>query len=82
LVVFKVIMEEADGDWPVYIRAPTYDHIIAEIIPRDQMAEGQPPIGVPLVVWGITYCDVEHQYAAWHGYTCWEVHPMISWQQM
>jgi hypothetical protein len=67
---------------PVYMYDPTYDHIIGEIIPRDQTREGQPPLGVPLVVWGITYCDVEHQNDGWHGYTCWEIHPLTSWRPM
>jgi hypothetical protein len=82
VVVFKVITEEADGDWHVYIRDPTYDQFIAEIIPRDQGAEGQPPLNVPLVVWGITYCDTPHQNDGWHGYTCWEIHPLTSWSPM
>ncbi len=82
VVVFKVITEELDGDWHVYMQDPTYDHIIGEIVPRDQGAEGKPPIGVPLVVWGITYCDVEHQDASWHGDTCWEIHPLTAWEQM
>jgi hypothetical protein len=82
VVVFKVITEEADGDWHVYMQDPTYDQFISEIIPRDQAAEGQPPLNVPLVVWGITYCDVEHQNDSWHGYTCWEIHPLTSWEPM
>jgi hypothetical protein len=81
VIVFKVISEEADGDWHVYIRDPTYDQFISEIIPRDQ-AEEQPPLNVPLVVWGITYCDVPHQNDGWHGYTCWEIHPLTSWATM
>jgi hypothetical protein len=82
VIVFKVITEEADGDWHVYIRDPTYDQFISEIIPRDQAAEGQPPLNVPLFVWGITYCDVPHQNDGWHGYTCWEIHPLTSWATM
>ncbi len=82
VVVFKVLTEEADGDWHVYMQDPTYDQFISEIIPRDQAAEGQPPLNVPLVVWGITYCDVEHQNDSWHGYTCWEIHPLTSWSPM
>ncbi len=66
VVVFKVITEEADGDWHVYMRDPTYDHIIGEVIPRDHAAVGEPPLGVPLVVRGIAYCDTEHEYDAWH----------------
>ncbi len=82
VVVFKVITEEADGDWHVYMKDPTYDRLIGEVIPRDQASEGKPPIGVPLVVRGITYCDTEHENEAWHGYTCWEVHPLTSWAEM
>lgn len=82
VTVFKVITEEADGDWHVYIRDPTYNQFISEIIPSDQSAEGQPPLDVPLMVWGITYCDVPHENDGWHGYTCWEIHPLISWALM
>lgn len=82
VIVFKVITEETDGDWHVYIQDPTFDQFISEIIPRDQAGEGQPPLNVPLVVWGITYCDVEHQNDSWHGYTCWEIHPLTSWAPM
>ncbi len=82
VVVFKVLTEEADGDWHVYMQDPTYDQFIGEIIPRDQGAVGQPPLGVALVVRGITYCDAEHQYDAWHGDTCWEIHPLTSWAAM
>jgi hypothetical protein len=82
VVVFKVLTEEADGDWHVYMQDPTYDQFISEIIPRDQAAVGQPPLNVSLVVWGITYCDVEHQNDSWHGYTCWEIHPLTSWAPM
>jgi hypothetical protein len=82
VIVFKVVTEEVDGDWHVYIRDPTVDQFISEIIPKDQAAEGQPPLDVPLVVWGITYCDIEHQNDGWHGYTCWEIHPLTSWAPM
>ncbi len=79
VTVLKVLSEESDGDWHVYIKDGTFPRFISEIIPRDQATLGRPPRGLPLVVRGITYCDPDHATEAWHGGTCWEIHPLTSW---
>lgn len=82
VVVIKIRAEETDGDWHIYIKDPTYPQFIGEIIPRDQGTEGRPPVGVSLLVRGITYCDHQHERALWHGSTCWEIHPLTAWERM
>ncbi len=81
VVVIKIRAEETDGDWHIYIKDPTYPQFIGEIIPRDQGTEGRPPVGVSLLVRGITYCDHQHEDAIWHGSTCWEIHPLTAWER-
>ncbi|MBI3841455.1 MAG: hypothetical protein HY297_05860 [Thaumarchaeota archaeon] len=74
------ILTESDGDWHVYVTDGQVSVFITEIIPRDQAAEGKPAIGSTIDETGTPYCDTVHQTEAWHGNTCWEIHPVTAWQ--
>jgi hypothetical protein len=70
---------ESDGDWHVGVADGKVSVFITEIIPRDQAAEGQPPVGAVIEETGTPYCDTVHETEAWHGNTCWEIHPVTAW---
>ncbi len=73
---------ESDGDWHVAVTDGHVSVFITEITPGYQSALGMPPTGSTIDETGIPYCDTNHQTEAWHGDTCWEIHPVISWQAM
>lgn len=70
---------EADGDWHVDVTDRKQPIFITEVIPRDQARLGQPPTGSVITEIGTPYCDTVHQTELWHGYTCWEIHPVTNW---
>lgn len=71
---------ESDGDWHVAVTDGTVAVFITEITPAYQSSLGMPLAGSTIDETGISYCDTNHQTASWHGNTCWEIHPIISWQ--
>jgi hypothetical protein len=72
-------MDELDGDWHVAVTDGNQSVFITEIIPSDQQALGRPTAGTFIDETGTPYCDVPHENEAWHGYTCWEIHPVKLW---
>lgn len=38
-----------------------------------------PKVNQTINIRGIAYCDIPHQGDAWHGRTCWELHPITQW---
>ncbi|HEV2138512.1 MAG TPA: hypothetical protein VGR53_06690 [Nitrososphaerales archaeon] len=73
------VRPEADGDWHVAVTDRTFPVFITEITPLYQASDGMPPVGSTIDETGIVYCDTFHQAEAWHGSTCWEIHPVLSW---
>lgn len=73
------VMDELDGDWHVGVTDGNQSVFITEIIPSDQQALGRPVAGTVIDETGIAYCDVQHENEAWHGNTCWEIHPVKFW---
>ncbi len=73
------INTESDGDWHVAVTDGIFPVFIAEITPPYQSSEGMPPVGSIIDETGIVYCDTFHQFESWHGNTCWEIHPVLSW---
>jgi len=71
---------ESDGDWHVAVTDGIYTVFITEITPAYQASEGMPPVGSVIDETGIVFCDTFHQYENWHGNTCWEIHPVLSWR--
>ena len=74
------VRPQADGDWHVAVTDGTFPVFITEITPSYQSGEGMPPVGSTIDETGIVYCDTVHQTESWHGNTCWEIHPVLSWQ--
>ena len=73
------VRQETDGDWHVAVTDGTYPVFITEITPLYQSREGMPPVGSTIDETGVAYCDTAHQTETWHGSTCWEIHPVLSW---
>ncbi|MDA4127034.1 MAG: hypothetical protein OK452_07505 [Thaumarchaeota archaeon] len=73
------VQTESDGDWHVAVTDGTFSVFITEITPSYQSSEGMPPVGSLIDETGIVYCDTFHQSESWHGNTCWEIHPILSW---
>ncbi|HEV2225929.1 MAG TPA: hypothetical protein VGR56_03890 [Nitrososphaerales archaeon] len=73
------VRPESDGDWHVAVTDGTFSVFITEITPLYQSSEGMPPVGSTIDETGIVYCDTFHQTETWHGSTCWEIHPVLSW---
>ncbi len=73
------ILTESDGDWHVYVTDGPVSVFITEITPSYQAAEGKPAVSSVIDETGTPYCDTVHQTAAWHGNTCWEIHPVTAW---
>ena len=71
---------ESDGDWHVAVTDGIFPVFITEITPAYQSSEGMPPVGSVIDETGIVYCDTFHQFENWHGNTCWEIHPVLSWR--
>lgn len=69
-----------DGDWHVVVQdANVTRPFITEILPRDQARLHAPVIGQHITMIGIVYWDDAHINEAWHGYTGWEIHPILAW---
>jgi len=73
------VRNESDGDWHVGVTDGNYNIFITEITPAYQSALVRPVPGTVIDETGIVYCDTNHQTEAWHGNTCWEIHPVTSW---
>jgi len=71
---------ESDGDWHVAVTDGSFSVFITEITPSYQSSEGMPPVGSIIDETGIVFCDTFHQFESWHGSTCWEIHPVLSWR--
>ncbi|MCA1813551.1 MAG: hypothetical protein LC624_06325 [Halobacteriales archaeon] len=80
-VTVHVVRNEEDGDWHLGAGDATKDPFIMEIVPRDQGNLSKPPVGPRLAVLGVPFCDRAHQAEDWHGFTCWELHPVLAWQR-
>lgn len=74
------VHNESDGDWHVAVTDGKVPVFITEIIPADQAAEGRPLAGTTIDETGTPFCDSFHQNDNWHGYTCWEIHPVTDWK--
>lgn len=74
------VHNESDGDWHVAVTDGKVATFITEIIPRDQAAEGRPLPGTTIDETGTPFCDSFHQNDNWHGFTCWEIHPITAWR--
>ena len=70
-----------DGDWHVVVSDPprVKGPFITEVLPRDQARLHAPTPGSRITIIGIVYWDDAHVDEAWHGYTGWEIHPVLSW---
>ncbi len=69
-----------DGDWHIVVQdAKVSRPFITEILPRDQVRLKAPAIGQHITIMGIVYWDDAHMNEAWHGYTGWEIHPILAW---
>jgi len=79
-VTVRKVLDEDDGDWHLNSSDATWQPFVLEIIPRDQGDVGKPPTGLRLAVLGVPFCDRQHAGEAWHGNTCWELHPVVGWQ--
>ncbi len=73
------VRSESDGDWHVAVTDGTVPVFITEITPPYQSSEGMPTVGSFIDETGVPYCDTYHQTESWHGNTCWEIHPVLSW---
>ena len=71
---------EVDGDWHVAVSDGRLGVFITEITPPYQSTLGMPPSGKVIDETGTPYCDTFHENETWHGNTCWEIHPVTSWQ--
>jgi hypothetical protein len=80
-VTVHLVRDESDGDWHLSTSDATQDPFIMEIIPRDQGDLSKPPVGPRLAVVGVPFCDRAHAGEDWHGFTCWELHPVLGWQR-
>ncbi len=74
------VRSESDGDWHVAVTDGKVTVFITEITPSFQSFLGKPAIGSTIDERGTPYCDTIHQTESWHGNTCWEIHPVTSWQ--
>ncbi|QQG49465.1 MAG: hypothetical protein HY247_03970 [archaeon] len=55
---------------------------ITEIIPSHPLTI--PRVGSVIDITGIVYCDnvlEQNEDQAWHGYSCWEIHPILQWKE-
>ncbi len=68
-----------DGDWHVVLNGPNGKPFITEVLPRDQARLHAPQAGERITMIGIVFWDDAHTHEAWHGYTGWEIHPVLSW---
>lgn len=73
------VATESDGDWHVAVTDGIFPVFITEITPAYQSSESMPLAGSIIDETGIVYCDTVHQTEGWHGNTCWEIHPILSW---
>ena len=73
------VRTESDGDWHVAVTDGVIPVFITEITPSYQAKLGQPQPGSVIQETGIAYCDTVHETESWHGNTCWEIHPVTSW---
>lgn len=71
----------SDGDWHMAVSDGKVPVFITEIIPADQRSEGRPVQGMVIDEYGVAFCDTLHQGEAWHGSTCWEIHPIKEWHE-
>src|SRR5712692_1317134 len=68
-----------DGDWHVVVKDANVKLFITEVLPRNQARLHAPQSGERITMIGIVYWDDAHVGEAWHGYTGWEIHPVLSW---
>jgi hypothetical protein len=68
-----------DGDWHVVVKDANVRLFITEVLPRDQARLQAPQEGARITMIGIIYWDDAHVGEAWHGYTGWEIHPVLAW---
>lgn len=68
-----------DGDKHVTVNQTGVKLFITEIVPRDQARLHVPAVGARITIIGVVYWDDAHTDEAWHGYTGWEIHPVLAW---
>lgn len=74
------VLPQPDGDWHVVVTGTNNTPFITEITPLFQAREGMPQVGRVIDETGTPYCDFFHAAEEWHGYTCWEIHPVTAWR--
>ncbi len=69
-----------DGDWHIDVTDGKVRLFITEVTPY-WLNHGITLAAVGSVIdeTGYVYCDTEHENEAFHGNTCWEIHPVIKW---
>lgn len=69
-----------DGDWHVDVTDGKVRVFITELTPY-WLNHGVtvPTVGSVIDEIGYAYCDTEHENEAFHGNTCWEIHPVTKW---
>ncbi len=73
---------EADGDTHVIVTDGRVPVFICEITPVEKAAGmTDPPTGSDIEVTGYVFCDKAHETEAWHGNTCYELHPITAWRK-
>lgn len=76
----SLVTDESDGDWHLNVTDGKVLVFITEVTPYWQVhGVERPAVGLIINEVGYPYCDTVHSTEAWHGYTCWEIHPVIKW---
>lgn len=78
-VTVSQVFGALDGDWHIVVKDPKVSLFVTEVLPRDQARLHAPVIGGRIMMIGIVYWDNEHVNEDWHGYTGWEIHPVLAW---
>ncbi len=68
-----------DGDSHIVVSQGTISPFITEVLPCDQARLHSPVRGTQISITGVVYWDDAHVSEAWHGYTGWEIHPVLAW---
>ncbi len=73
---------EADGDTHVTVTDGQVPVFVCEITPVEKAAGmADPATGSVIEVTGYVFCDKAHGTEAWHGSTCYEIHPITAWKK-
>lgn len=78
------VTKEIDGDIHVDVGGATCGcTMVTEITPIAQrfLNDSIPQVNMTITEIGTVYCDAAHASEAWHGGTCYELHPVVAWKQ-